>query len=77
MNILQYNDLDITKTPAAFDRVVAALQAGDFRAADVKKLKGTPYSSENRQIPSWRDALCRVRPPIGGHSANGYLFPWT
>ncbi len=43
MNILQYNDLDITKARVAFDRVVAALQAGDFRAADVKKLKGTPY----------------------------------
>lgn len=43
MNILQYNDLDTTKVRAAFDRTVGFLQAGDFRAADVKKLKGTPY----------------------------------
>ncbi len=43
MNILQYNDLDFSKARAAFDRTVAALQAGDFRAADVKKLTGTPY----------------------------------
>jgi len=43
MNVLQYNDLDIAKVRSAFDRTVAALQAGDFRAADVKKLKGTPY----------------------------------
>lgn len=43
MDVLQYNDLEVTKGRAAFDRVVAALQAGDFRAADVKKLKGTPY----------------------------------
>lgn len=43
MDVLQYNDLEVTKARAAFDRVVAALQVGDFRAADVKKLKGTPY----------------------------------
>ncbi len=43
MNILQYNDLDIGKVRTAFDRTVAALRTGDFRAADVKKLKGTAY----------------------------------
>ena len=43
MKILQYNDLDVSGLRAAFDRTAAALRAGDFRAADVKKLKGTPY----------------------------------
>lgn len=43
MQILQYNDLDVSKVSAAFQRTVDALKAGDFRSADVKKLKGTPY----------------------------------
>jgi len=43
MDILQYNDLDLSKIKAAFDRTVEALRSGDFRAADVKKLKGTPF----------------------------------
>ncbi|NCC51502.1 MAG: hypothetical protein EOM20_09835 [Spartobacteria bacterium] len=43
MKILQYNDLAVASVRAAFNRTVEALQAGDFRAADVKKLKGTPY----------------------------------
>lgn len=43
MNVLQYNDLDVSKVRAAFDRTMKALIAGDFRAADVKKLKGTPF----------------------------------
>ena len=44
MDVLQYNDLDVPgNIRSAFDRTVGALQAGDFRAADVKKLKGTPY----------------------------------
>ncbi len=43
MNILQYTDLDIAGVKEAFERTVAALRSGEFRAADVKKLKGTPY----------------------------------
>ncbi len=43
LGILQYNDLDVSSVRPAFDRVAGFLQAGDFRAADVKKLKGTPY----------------------------------
>jgi len=43
MNILRYNDLDASKIRPAFNRTVEALRTGDFRAADVKKLKGTPY----------------------------------
>jgi hypothetical protein len=43
LNILLYNDLNISKVCASFDRTVNALRDGDFRAGDVKKLKGTPY----------------------------------
>lgn len=43
MEILKYNDLDMSKVRVAFDRTVDALRSGNFRAADVKKLKGTPY----------------------------------
>jgi hypothetical protein len=43
MNILQYSDLDVSSVRAAFNRTVEFLRAGDFRAADAKKLKGTPY----------------------------------
>ncbi len=44
MQLYQYHEL----TPdgplrAAFDKVTAALRAGDFRAADVKKMADTPY----------------------------------
>jgi len=43
MEILQYNDLDSSKIKSAFERTAQALRAGDFRTADVKKLKGTPF----------------------------------
>jgi hypothetical protein len=43
MNVLQYTDLDVSGVNDAFNRTAAFLQAGDFRAADVKKLKGTPF----------------------------------
>lgn len=43
MEILQYNDLDITRVRDAFERTADQLRAGDFHAADVKKLVGTPF----------------------------------
>ena len=43
MDILQYTDMEPGKLRKAFDRVVDHLRAGDFRAADVKKLKPTAY----------------------------------
>ena len=43
MDILQYTDIEPGKLRKAFDRVVEHLRTGDFRAADVKKLKPTPY----------------------------------
>ena len=43
MDILQFNELDPTPVVAQFERVVERLRAGDFRAADVRKLVPTPY----------------------------------
>ena len=43
MEVLQYNDLDTSRVGDSFERVVSHLRAGDFRAADVKKLTGTPF----------------------------------
>lgn len=43
MRLLQYKDLDLRRVKAAFDKVRAAIEAGDFRSADVKKLHAGPY----------------------------------
>jgi superfamily I DNA/RNA helicase len=43
MDILQYSDLDISRVREPFERIVTHLRSGDFRAADVKKLSGTPF----------------------------------
>ena len=38
MRLLQYKDLDLRRVRPAFDKVRTAIEAGDFRSADVKKL---------------------------------------
>lgn len=43
MRVLLYKDLDTRRVKPAFAKVLVALQAGDFRSADVKKLSPTPY----------------------------------
>jgi hypothetical protein len=43
MEVLQYSDLDTSGVTDSFQRTLEHLRAGDFRAADVKKLSGTPY----------------------------------
>lgn len=43
MRFLQYKDLDLRRVRPAFDKVRAAIEAGDFRSADVKKLHAGPY----------------------------------
>ncbi len=43
MRILRYNDLDVAGLSTHVDRVEQFLEKGDFRSADVKKLKGTPF----------------------------------
>lgn len=43
MRLLQYKDLNLRRVRVAFDKVKAAIEAGDFRSADVKKLNAGPY----------------------------------
>lgn len=43
MRLLQYKDLNLRRVKPAFDKVKAAIEAGDFRTADVKKLNAGPY----------------------------------
>jgi hypothetical protein len=43
MRLLQYKDLNLHRVKAAFDKVRAAIEADDFRSADVKKLHAGPY----------------------------------
>ena len=43
MRLLQYKDLDLRRVKPAFAKVRAAIEAGDFRSADVKKLHVDGY----------------------------------
>ncbi len=43
MRLLLYKDLDTRRVKPAFAKVRAAIEAGDFRSADVKKLAPTAY----------------------------------
>lgn len=43
MRLLLYKDLNLRRVKAAFDKVRAAIEADDFRSADVKKLNSGPY----------------------------------
>ena len=43
MEILTYNELDISPVKKHYEKVIAMLQCDDFYSADVKKLTGTPY----------------------------------
>src|SRR5574337_988403 len=43
MRLLLYKGLNLRRVQAAFDKVKAAIEADDFRFADVKKLHAGPY----------------------------------
>ena len=43
MRLLLYKGLDLRRVKPAFDKVKAAIEADDFRSADVKKLNAGPY----------------------------------
>lgn len=43
MRLLQYKDLDLRRVRPAFDKLRTAIEAGDFRSADVKKLHAGSY----------------------------------
>jgi hypothetical protein len=68
VRILQYNNLSDTGLRQAFERTVVQLAAGDFRAADVKKLNPGPFyraklSDADRLIfrfGEWRGETCLI-----------------
>ena len=43
MRLLLYKGLDLRRVKPAFDKIKAAIEADDFRSADVKKLNAGPY----------------------------------
>lgn len=43
MDVLLHADLNLTRFQAKFDKVRAAIELGDFKSADVKKLAPTSY----------------------------------
>jgi hypothetical protein len=43
MRLLHYKDLNLRRVRPAFEKVKAAIEAGDFRSADVRKLNAGPY----------------------------------
>jgi hypothetical protein len=43
MRLLLYKDLDLRRVKPAFEKLRAAIEADDFRSADVKKLNAGPY----------------------------------
>jgi hypothetical protein len=43
MRLLQYKDLDLRRVKSAFTKVRAAIEAGDFKSPDVKKLHAGSY----------------------------------
>ena len=77
VRILQHEPLDAGNLQAAFHRTVAHLAAGDFRAADVKKLQPGPFyraklSDADRLIfrfGEWRGETCLILLEIVRHHA--------
>ena len=43
MRVLLYKDINTRRVKAAFAKVRAAIEADDFRSADIKKLAPSPY----------------------------------
>ena len=43
MRLLLHKDLDLRRVRGSFEKIRAAIEADDFRTADVKKLHAGPY----------------------------------
>ncbi len=83
MRLLLYKDLDIRRVKPAFAKVRAAIEAGDFRSADVKKLSPTRYwraklDYSNRlllQFARWGDeTVCLALEVIDNHAYDKSRF---
>lgn len=65
MRVLLYKDLDLKRVKTAFQKVRAAIEAGDFRTPSIKKLHGTPFW---RAKLSAADRLLLQFVPVGGQT---------
>lgn len=69
MRLLRYKDLNLHRVKAAFEKVKAAIEAGDFRTADVKKLHAGPSGSYYRAKLDYTNRLllqfARIERPEG------------
>ncbi len=83
MRLLLYKDLDTRRVKPAFAKLRAAIEAGDFRSADVKKLAPTPYwraklDYANRlllQFARWGDeTVCLALEVIENHAYGKSRF---
>ena len=83
MRLLLYKDLDTRRVKPAFAKVRAAIEAGDFRSADVKKLAPTGYwraklDYSNRlllQFARWGDeTVCLALEVIDNHAYDKSRF---
>lgn len=68
MKILYYNDLEIAPVKKQLDKVVAQLQQGDFKSAEVKKMPNTGY------FRAKLDRENRLLFKIGVYQGERYLF---
>jgi hypothetical protein len=68
MEILTYNEMDLKGLSKQVNKVVSLLQAGEFSAADVKKLKGTRFY---RAKLSSRDRLIFT---LGRHNDSAFIL---
>jgi hypothetical protein len=83
VRLLLYKDLDTRRVKPAFAKVRAAIEAGDFRSADVKKLAPTGYwraklDYSNRlllQFARWGDeTVCLALEVIDNHAYDKSRF---
>ena len=83
MRFLQYKDLDIRRVKPAFAKVRAAIEAGDFKSADVKKLHiGSYYRAKldysNRLLLQFArhdgETVCLALEVIENHAYNRSRF---
>ena len=77
MRLLLHKDLDTRRVKPAFAKLRAAIEAGDFRSADVKKLAPTAYwraklDYANRLLLQFArcgdETVCLAREVIANHA---------
>ena len=70
MRLLLYKGLDLRRVKPAFDKIKAAIEADDFRSADVKKLNSGPYYRARLDYAN-RLLLQFARVESGGSAGQG------